>query len=250
MFPVEGNDQEFLVGVGRRIGVIHWDGESKTCKVVRIVGEVEKESRYKTNRFNDGKCDHFGRIYGGTMRLEECGDIFEAQHGSFYKFNAKSGTFDRLLTNISVSNGLCWNEQTNKFYYIDSCALDVKEYDYDTKTGNISNERQVIDFRVNGERPNFFPDGMTIDSQGMLYVATWGASKVLKINPQSGKIELEIKFPTERITSVAFGGPKLDILFVTSASKEGNGQVPAPAGAIFKVTGLNATGTKMYRAKV
>lgn len=248
--PVEGNNNEFVVGIGRRIGVIHWDGKSKTSKVVRIVGEVEKDPKFKTNRFNDGKCDRFGRIYAGTMRLEECGDIFDAQMGSFYKYAKDTNNFEKLRENISVSNGLCWNDQLNKFYYIDSCTLDVKEFDYDPKTGRISNERQVIDFRVNGQKPSFVPDGMTIDSHGMLYVATWGGSKILKVHPKTGKVELEIKFPVERITSAAFGGPKLDILFVTSAGKEGNTQFPAPAGALFKVTGLNTTGTKMYRAKV
>lgn len=101
--------------------------------------------------------------------------------GTFYRYTKAEG-FVVLKQKIGVSNGLVWNEKNNKFYYIDSCDLDVKEYDYDPKTGNISNERVVIDFTINGERPPFVPDGMTIDSEGNLYVATFGGSTVYKVN--------------------------------------------------------------------
>lgn len=230
--------------------MIAWDGRSATTKVVRIVGEVEQGAEFKTNRFNDGKCDKNGRLYAGTMRLEECGDIFDAANGSLYKYEKKRNSFDWLKGQIGVSNGLAWNDTTNKFYYIDSCQLDVKEFDYNPETGAIENERQVIDFRVNGEKPEFVPDGMTIDAQGFLYVCTWGGSRIIRVEPTSGKIDMEIQFPTTRITSAAWGGPKLDILFVTTASKQVEEQFPPPAGGLFKVTGLNAVGTKMYRAKV
>lgn len=247
---MEGAKNEFAIGIGRRIGVIAWDGRCNSTKVVRIVGEVEQGEEFKTNRFNDGKCDRFGRLYAGTMRLEECGDIFDAADGSLYKYEKSRNSFDWLKGKIGVSNGLAWNDTTNKMYYIDSCQLDVKEFDYDPKTGALSNERQVIDFRVNGEKPEFVPDGMTIDNQGFLYVCTWAGSRIIRVEPKSGRIDMEIKMPTSRITSAAFGGPNLDILFVTTASKQVEEQFPPPAGGLFKVTGLNAVGTKMYRAKV
>lgn len=247
---MEGATNEFAIGIGRRIGVITWDGCSNTTKVTRVVGEVEQGERFKTNRFNDGKCDQFGRLYAGTMRLEECGDIFDAAEGNFYKYENETKSFDWLKGKIGVSNGLAWNYTTNKFYYIDSCELDVKEFDYDPESGEISNERRVIDFRVGGQKPEFVPDGMTIDNQGYLYVCTWGGSRIIKVEPNSGEIVEEIEFPTSRITSAAFGGPNLDILFVTTASKQVEEQFPPPAGGLFKVTGLNAVGTKMFRAKV
>lgn len=103
---------------------------------MRIALEVEKG--VKTNKFNDAKADPTGRFFGGTMRLEECGDIFEAAEGNLYAHKcAKDKELSLLKTNIGVSNGLTWNAARGKFYYIDSCALDVKEFDYDTETGNI-----------------------------------------------------------------------------------------------------------------
>jgi gluconolactonase len=88
---------------------------------------------------------------------------------------------------------------------------------------------------------------MTIDSEGNLYVATFGGNSVFKIDPVSGKILLDIKLPAEQVTSAAFGGPNLDILYVTTAAKEFKTKQPPPAGSLFKVTGLGVTGTKMNR---
>uniref|UniRef100_A0A6B2E813 Regucalcin n=1 Tax=Phlebotomus kandelakii TaxID=1109342 RepID=A0A6B2E813_9DIPT len=248
--PVEGNDAEFAVGIGRRVGIVTWDGKSPMAKVTRLVGQVEQDDpKYKTNRFNDGKADPKGRLFAGTMRLEAVGDCFDARLGALYRFT-KGGVYDKLKSNIGISNGLAWNEKTNKFYYIDSCALDVKEHSYNPVTGEILNPRVLIDFAVHGERPNFVPDGMTIDSEGSLYVALWGGHKVLKVCPNTGKVVLEIDIPAEQVTSAAFGGPNLDILYVTTAGTERSSPQPPPAGGLFAVTGLGVTGTKMTRANV
>lgn len=202
IIPVEGSKNEFAIGIGRRVGIISWDGKSPKAQLVRIALEVEKGEKYKTNRFNDAKADPTGRFYGGTMRLEECGDIFEAAEGNFYKY-AKGEELSLLRTDVGVSNGLTWNAKNGKFYYIDTCTSDVKEFDYDAKTGNlcksiynshdqssneeisiVANEKVLIDFTVDGKKPDFGPDGMTIDADGNLYVCTWGGSKIMKINPK------------------------------------------------------------------
>lgn len=181
IIPVEGNQQQFVVGSGTNVLLIQWDGQSPKAQLVKVIQEVEKD-KFST-RFNDAKADPRGRLFAGTMRLAECGDIFAARWGTFYRYTNATG-FVPIKTHIGVSNGLCWNEQKNKFYYIDSCALDVKEFDYDPDTGNISNERVVINLDDGNRPPSFVPDGMTIDTQGNLYVATWGGSRVLKINPR------------------------------------------------------------------
>ncbi|XP_019534284.2 regucalcin [Aedes albopictus] len=243
IIPVKDSKTEFIIGTDKKITLIEWDGISEQAKFLKTIGEVEFD--LPDNRFNDAKTDSKGRFYAGTMRLEAKGDIFEARLGTFYRYDAKQNKFIVLKENIGVSNGLCWNESGNLLYYIDSCDLDVKEFHVD-ENGDISNERKVVDFTVNEDRPPFVPDGMTIDTKGFLYVATFGGSSVYKINPKNGKIELEIKLPCEQVTSAAFGGPNLDILFVTTAAKEFKSPQPPPAGALFKVTGLNAKGTPMY----
>ena len=99
-----------------------------------------------------------------------------------------------------------------------------------------------------GNNPGYVADGMTIDENGFLYVATFGGSKILKIDPMTKKIADEIKLPVEQITSAAFGGPNLDVLFVTTCGVEFNTPQPPPAGGVFKITGLGVKGTKMYNA--
>lgn len=246
IIPVTSN--EFAVGLDRRVGIVHWDGVSSKANLIRIAFEVEVES--KNTRFNDSKADPFGRFYGGTMRVEAAGDLFDVAAGTFYKYVKGEGVHE-LIHDIYVSNGMAWNLTENKFYYIDSCKFDIKEYDYDPSNGNISNERVLIDFTVNGKSPGFIPDGMTIDTAGNLYVAAFGGAKVIKVDPKKGKVVLEIPIPSKQVTSVAFGGPNLDILYVTSASApitaESIGVLPNDkqyehAGKLFKITGLGAKG--------
>lgn len=136
IIPVDGQRDQFAVGIGRRVGIIRWDGRSGDAELLRIAVEVEPEERYANNRWNDAKADPAGRLCGGTMRLEACGDIFEMSLGSLYHC-AKDQRVAQLKTAIGVSNGLTWNTKTQKFYFIDTCTSDVKEFDYDAKTGAI-----------------------------------------------------------------------------------------------------------------
>lgn len=136
VIPVKGTKNQFAVGLGRRLAVVEWDGTSPKANLVRVVVEVENEEKYKNNRWNDAKSDPTGRLFGGTMRLEECGSLFEAFNGSLYKYKAGE-QLETLRTNVRVSNGLAFNEKTNKFYFVDSCDLDVKEFSWDPKTGKI-----------------------------------------------------------------------------------------------------------------
>lgn len=240
--PVEGRRDQFVIGCGPRLLLIQWDGKSTTAKRVKALVEVDQD--VAVTRFNDGKCDPKGRIYAGTMMSEEHGDVFSARKGTFYRYNASTGTATSLKKNICIANGLAWNEKTNKFYYIDSGDYEIKEYDYAPTTGDLTNQQVLINFKP----ATFAPDGMTIDAQGHLYVATFNGGKILKINPHTKIIEQEILIPNvAQITSVAFGGPHLGELFVTTACLDGKS---SPAGGMFKITGLGTTGTKMYNAKL
>lgn len=138
IIPVANTTDKYAVGIGRRVGIIQWDGKSPNATVDSIAFEVEVGQN--TTRFNDAKADPSGRFYGGTMRLEALGSLFEISAGTFYKYTKEEGAKD-LLHDIYISNGLTWDTKTNKFYYIDSCKIDVKEYDYDPESGNICKYR-------------------------------------------------------------------------------------------------------------
>lgn len=119
----------------KEIVIVEWDGQSPTTKTVSVALKVEKENAAHT-RFNDAKADPTGRFYGGTMRHEECGNILEAAEGTFYKY-AKGESVKALEGDIGISNGLAWNLAKRKMYYIDSCKLSVREYDWNPDTGDI-----------------------------------------------------------------------------------------------------------------
>lgn len=89
---------------------------------------------------------------------------------------------------------------------------------------------------------------MTIDENGLLYVATWNGGRIIVINPVTKQIVREITMPTAQVTSLAFGGPNLDILYATTAGKPK--PKPAPAGGLFKITGLGVKGLPMDSFKL
>lgn len=182
IIQVRNKPDQFVLGTRNTLSLVSWDGRTEKASFVKTAGDLGESQKHV--RFNDGKVDPQGRLYAGTMRLETLGDIFDQKEGKFYRFEGKvGGEFYEQKRDISVSNGLTWDEQTGKFYYIDSAALDVKQFDVD-EGGNLQNETVLYDIRVDGKNPGFVCDGMTSDAEGNLYVATWGGSKLLKINPK------------------------------------------------------------------
>lgn len=134
IIPVANATDKYAIGIGHRVGIIRWDGKSSKACLESIAFEVE-HGRNDT-RFNDAKADPTGRFYGGTMRLEALGSLFEIASGTFYRYTHDEGATE-LLHNIFISNGMTWDQENKKFYYIDSGIMDVKEFDYDPKSGNI-----------------------------------------------------------------------------------------------------------------
>lgn len=145
IIPVENTTDEFAVGIGRRVGIVRWNGRTPKATLLRIALEVEtNDDRFKTNRFNDAKADPRGRFFGGTMRLEEFGDIFEVTNGNLHRYDDTTKRLVTVKTNVGISNGQSWNETIGKYYYIDSVMADVKQFDYNVTTGEIS---MSINFR-------------------------------------------------------------------------------------------------------
>lgn len=134
IIPLANATGKYAIGIGHRVGIISWDGKSPKACLESIAFEVE-HGRNDT-RFNDAKADPTGRFYGGTMRLEALGSLFEIASGTFYRYTHDEGATE-LLHNIFISNGMTWDQKEKKFYYIDSGIMDIKEFDYDPKSGNI-----------------------------------------------------------------------------------------------------------------
>jgi len=161
-------------------------------------------------RFNDGKCDHEGRLWVGTYSMSGIKGV-----SALYCIT-DSFDMEEKISDVSISNGIAWNEDGSLMYYIDTPTGQVVQYDFDRKSGNIANKKTIITIpKEQGE-----PDGMTIDSDGMLWVALWDGFGVGRFNPLTGEMIQKIDVPVPKVTSCAFGGDNLDILYITSARVE------------------------------
>jgi sugar lactone lactonase YvrE len=159
-----------------------------------------------TNRFNDGKCDPRGRFLAGTMDMNESDPT-----GSLYSFDGKSVT--KILGDVTISNGMAWSPDHKTFYYIDTPTRSVRAFDYDLETGAIANPRKAIYV----PESLGWPDGMTSDTQGNLWIAMWGGAKMTKWNPGTGELLEQIPVPAKNVSSCVFGGKNMNELYITSA---------------------------------
>lgn len=192
----------------------------------------------KGRRFNDGKCDPAGRFWVGSMHMQQ-----KTGEASLYTFDAYGNT-EIKKDSVTISNGIVWTADKKTMYYIDTPTAQIKAFDYDNSTGAISNERIAVTVSENLG----FPDGMTIDSEDMVWVGMWNGNAVIRFNPKTGEILQKIEVPAHNVTSCAFGGENLDTLYITSATvdmtDEEKKEFPL-AGSVFKVkpgvTGVKAS---------
>ena len=157
-------------------------------------------------RFNDGKCDPAGRFWVGTMSKSE-----KPNAGKLYMMHGDSLIVKQ--SDVTISNGIVWDTNKHLMYYIDTPTQSVFAYDYIPETGEIANRRVVV--TVPKEMGS--PDGMTIDSEGKLWIAHWGGYGVYRWDPDNGELLGKIEVPAPNVTSCAFGGNKLQTLYITTA---------------------------------
>jgi sugar lactone lactonase YvrE len=170
---------------------------------------AQPELHLPGNRYNDGKCGPDGRFLAGSMEQAE-----EHNTGSFYSLSP-DGTLKTLLTGLGISNGLAWSPDHKTLYHIDTPTHNVMAYDYDLTSGEIANGRLAV--RVPDEFG--WPDGMTSDTQGRLWVALWGGAGLTVWEPGTGQLLERIPIPAKNVSACVFGGPERNQLYVTSARK-------------------------------
>lgn len=177
-------------------------------------------------RMNNGKCDRQGRYWFGVANLD-----VENPKGRLYRFDS-DGTLTQMEDKITISNGLGWSPDNKTFYYTDGLKYRIYQYDYDLESGAISNRKPFVQL----PKSPIEPDGLTVDSEGYVWEAQWNSWKIFRYAPD-GKLALEIDMPVQRPTSCIFGGPNLDILYVTSSSQNMGEDEPLspPAGGLFAI---------------
>jgi sugar lactone lactonase YvrE len=173
-----------------------------------------------TVRMNDGGCDPDGRFYCGTMAYSESDG-----RGSLYRLDA-GGSTSLLFGGCTISNGLDWSPDGSLAYYVDSPTRRIDVFDYAAQTG-LTSRRAFVEIAEAG-----VPDGLTVDSQGHVWVALYAGSAVHRYRPD-GTLDGVVELPVTKPTACTFGGDDLSELFITTTrSGLAEGSQPA-AGAVF-----------------
>ena len=193
-------------------------------------------------RFNDGDTDPQGRLWAGTMAVDQTldpqgrlwthtsPDDLPPGRGALYRLDL-DGTVTRMLEGVIISNGLGWSPDGTTMYYVDMPTRRVDRFDFDAASGDITNRREFTTIVEGGG----LPDGLTVDSEGAVWVATWPGYGVHRYLPD-GTLDAIVPLPVSNVSSCELGGPDLRDLFITTASGllsgEERGSQPL-AGSLF-----------------
>ena len=195
--PIEGDDG-WLLAAGR--GFVHLlpDGSRRTIATVAPAG----------TRMNDAACDPQGRLWAGTLA-----DDHHPGGGALYRLDT-DGRIDQVLDSLTISNGLGWSPDGRTMYLADSIPGVIHAFAFDGERGTISEGRVIVTVPEDVGAP----DGLTVDSDGDLWVAVYGGGCVHRYAP-NGELRLVLDVPAEQSTCCAFGGPGLTRLYVTTATE-------------------------------
>lgn len=177
------------------------------------------------NRCNDGRCGPRGRFFIGTMDDGE-----KASTGGLHRYDP-DGALTRLLDGVGIANTLAWSPDGGTFYFGDSLAAEIRAHAFDLDDGVLGPGRLFASTAAEG----CAPDGSAMDADGCLWNAQWGGARVVRYRPD-GRVDRVVRLPVAHPTSCAFGGPRLDVLFVTSAAvglKAGQRARQPLAGGVF-----------------
>lgn len=170
---------------------------------IQWLSKIEQDN--PGTRLNDGRADRQGRFWAGSMV-----EVGEQGAGALYSVDHKLRVSSQI-SGLTISNGLCWSPDGKLMYHTDTPSRSIYRYDFDTVSGAISNQSLLV-----RTEKGCFPDGATVDAKGYIWSAQWGASRVVRYNPE-GETDFILPLPVSQPTCVAFGGSDLNRLFVTSA---------------------------------
>lgn len=219
-----------------RSGIHFFDFESGKLEVIRPLPDPPPYV------FNDGKADARGRFLIGASTANSA---HPAPDGGLFQLDPACG-LHRLDSGIHYSNGPCWSPDNRTLYFSDSWINTVYAYDYDIETGSVSNRRVF----ANTSEIGGLPDGATVDADGLYWVAIFRAGKIAAYR-SDGRLERLIELPVKLVSSITFGGPSLDRLYVTTMShaptEAQRDDLGADAGSLFVIEDIGACGRAEHR---
>jgi sugar lactone lactonase YvrE len=170
---------------------------------------------------NDGVVDPAGRLFAGVMG-------FDGEEGQGALYRASTDGLERVLDAMTIPNGLGWSVDGSTMYVTDSGRQTIAAHDYDVASGELGPARPFVEIAGDGA-----PDGMCVDADGGVWTAVWGAGEVRRYSA-AGVLDDVVTVPARQPSACCFAGADLDILVVTSATKD----LSAPGeldGAVFAV---------------
>ena len=217
-------------------GFYAFDFESGTVDLIAQVDDDPARAR-----LNDGKCDRVGRFFAGGMDDKE-----ELGICGLWRLDPDL-SLHKVEDGLICSNGPCWSPDSKTFYFADTFKNEIWAYDYDLAAGTASNRRVFASTAGDAG----FADGSTVDAEGYLWNAQVISGDLIRYAPD-GSLDRKISMPVRNITSVMFGGPDLQDIFVTSmarvahpATHDGFEKQTKPqfaAGSLFRIRGLGISG--------
>ncbi|MEB0205963.1 SMP-30/gluconolactonase/LRE family protein [Pseudomonas sp. CCC3.1] len=184
-------------------------------------------------RFNDGRTDRFGRFLCGSM------GIHADPQGALYRVSV-DGHGEMLANGIRIANTLCFSPDGDTMYFADSLDRTIRAYKYGHERQPLTEPRRFTETEVLGSGP----DGATVDAQGYIWVALVQVGRIARFSAD-GILNRLIKSPTDMPSCLAFGGPDLSTLYVTSIKHSGTGRAISrhpDGGFLFAIDGLGVQG--------
>lgn len=160
------------------------------------------------NRFNDGKVDRAGRFWTGTMDHKEA-----TNSGTLYRIDADL-SWTEIDTGYRVTNGPAFSVDGQTMYHTDSAVQRVFRFGLNSD-GHVTAREVFLQFK----HEDGYPDGMTVDAENCLWIAFWDGWCIRRFSPE-GNLLAEIPVPIAKPTSLAFGGARMDQIFISSASRD------------------------------
>jgi len=185
-----------------KTGLYFWDHLTNTSSFI-----VDPEAAHADLRPNDGGVDRQGRFLVGTMNQKD----LTAPDGSLYQLGP-DGALRQLDTGLAVANGIGLSPDGRTLYVTDMFHSRILAYEYDTATGDVGGRRDFVAVPAD----TGLPDGLIVDAQGFIWSAHWGGWRLTRYDPD-GRIDRQVRMPVANPTCMAFGGARLDELYVTTA---------------------------------
>lgn len=214
-------DQQSELIVAARDGIFR---ASRDGFLQTLLAPIELEDT--SIRCNDGKCDANGRMWVGTM-------AFDFTEGAATLFTFDSKILKEVVPDLTVSNGIGWSLDQTKMYFIDSVTKRVDIFDFDLERGELKNRRVFVSLTD----LDAFPDGLTTDEDGGVWVALFGGGEVRRFDA-NGNLTHIVELPVRQVTSCCFGGGDMSELFITTAQNgmDSEALTREPlAGSLFRV---------------